>query len=52
MARQRLLGDDLWARHLEPTADEREITRLYTLGSDELAQVVVRRGDANQLGYV
>ena len=51
MARRRLLGDDLWARHLEPPTDEREIARLYTLGREELAQVMTRRGDANRLGY-
>ncbi|NEU14985.1 Tn3 family transposase [Methylobacterium sp. BTF04] len=51
MARRRLLGDDMWARHLEPVPDEREITRHYTLGADDLAQVTARRGDANRLGY-
>jgi TnpA family transposase len=51
MARRRLLGNDLWARHLEPSADEREIARFYTLGPDELAQVMARRSDANRLGY-
>lgn len=49
MARRRLLGNDLWARHLEPSADEREIARFYTLGPDELAQVMARRSDANRL---
>lgn len=51
MARRRLLADDLWARHLEPPSDEREIARLYTLGPDDLAQVMLRRSDANRLGY-
>jgi len=51
MARRRLLGNDLWARHLEPSADEREIARFYTLGPDELAQVMARRSDAHRLGY-
>jgi len=51
MARRRLLGNDLWARHLEPSADEREIARFYTLGPDELAQIMARRSDANRLGY-
>lgn len=51
MARRRLLGDDTWARHLEPPTDEREIARHYTLGPDDLAQVVNKRGDANRLGF-
>lgn len=51
MARRRLLSDELWARHLEPPADEREITRHYTLGAEDLAQIAARRGDANRLGY-
>ena len=50
MARRRLLSDELWARHLEPPADEREIARHYTLGAEDLAQVAARRGDANRLG--
>lgn len=51
MARRRLLSDEVWARHLEPPTDEREIARHYTLGSDELAQVATKRGDANRLGF-
>ena len=51
MARRRLLNDDLWARHLEPPTDEREIARHYTLGAEDLAQIVAKRGDANRLGY-
>ncbi|MBP6797727.1 MAG: Tn3 family transposase [Luteimonas sp.] len=51
MARRRLLSDDLWARHLEPPTDEREIARHYTLGTEDLAQVAAKRGDANRLGY-
>ena len=51
MTRRRLLSDDLWARHLEPPSDEREIARHDTLGADELAQVATKRGDANRLGY-
>ena len=51
MAKRRLLSDDLWARHLEPPTDEREIARHYTLGGEDLAQVVAKRGDANRLGY-
>ena len=51
MARRRLLGDELWARHLMPSADEREIARHYTLTADDLEQVAAKRGDANRLGY-
>jgi hypothetical protein len=51
MARRRLLGDDVWARHLEAPADEREVARYFTLGPDELAEVMNRRSDANRLGY-
>ena len=50
MARRRLLGDELWARHLMPSADEREIARHYTLTADDLEQVAAKRGDANRLG--
>lgn len=51
MARRRLLSDEVWARHLEPPADEREIARHYTLGPDGLAQVATKRSDANRLGF-
>ena len=51
MARRQLLSNDTWARHLEPPADEREIARHYTLGPDDLAHVIDKRGDANRLGY-
>lgn len=51
MARRRLLSDEVWARHLEPPADEREIARHYTLGPDDMAVVAAKRGDANRLGY-
>ena len=51
MARRRLLSDDTWVRHLEPPTDEREIARHYTLGPDDLAHVIDKRGDANRLGY-
>lgn len=51
MARRRLLGDELWARHLMPSADEREIARHYTLSADDLEQVGAKCGDANRLGY-
>ena len=51
MARRLLLSDELWARHLAPPTDEREIARHYTLEADDLAQAVTKRGDANRLGY-
>ena len=51
MARRLLLSNDLWARHLEPPADECEIARHYALGTDELAEVAARRGDANTHCY-
>lgn len=50
MARRRLLGDDVWARLLDPPVDEREIARLYTLTAEDLALVHNRRTDATRLG--
>ena len=51
MAWRRLLGDDLWTRHLEPPTDEREIARHYTLAGDDLDLIVTKRTDANRLGF-
>jgi TnpA family transposase len=51
MARRRLLGDDLWARHLEPPADEREIARHFTLTRDDLLAIASKRTNPNRLGY-
>lgn len=51
MARRRLLNDEMWARHLAPPTEEREIARHYTLEADDLAQAATKRGDANRLGY-
>ena len=51
MVRRRLLGDETWARHLDPPTDEREIARHYTLGSDDRAAIDAKRGDANRLGF-
>lgn len=51
MARRRLLGDDLWARHLEPPADEREIARQFALSRDDLELIATKRTDATRLGY-
>jgi hypothetical protein len=51
MARRRLLGDDLWARHLEPPADEREIARHFTLTRDDLLAVASKRTNPTRLGY-
>ncbi len=50
MARRRLLGDDAWARLLDPPTDELEIARLYTLTAEDLALVLDRRADATRLG--
>lgn len=51
MARRRLLGDDLWARHLEPPADEREIARHFTLTRDDLLAIASKRTNPTRLGY-
>ena len=51
MARRRLLGDDAWARLLDPPTDELEIARLCTLTTDDLALIGNRRTDATRLGY-
>ncbi|MGE5602591.1 MAG: DUF4158 domain-containing protein [Nitrososphaerales archaeon] len=51
MARRRLLGDDLWARHLEPPADERAIARQFALSRDDLELIATKRTDATRLGY-
>src|SRR5512135_696408 len=51
MARRRLLGDDLWARHLEPPADERAIARQFALSRDDLERIATKRTDATRLGY-
>jgi TnpA family transposase len=51
MGRRRLLSDEMWARHLAPPTEEREIARHYTLGADDLEQAVTKRRDANRLGY-
>jgi TnpA family transposase len=51
MAWRRLLGDDLWARYLEPPTDEREIVRHYTLTRDDLDLIATKRTDATRLGF-
>ena len=51
MARRRLLGDDLRARHLEPPADEREIARHFMLTRDDLLAIASKRTNPNRLGY-
>jgi TnpA family transposase len=51
MAWRRLLGDDLWARHLGPPAEEREIARHYTLSRDDLDLIVAKRTRATRLGF-
>jgi hypothetical protein len=51
MARRRLLGDDLWARHLEPPTNEREIARHFTLTRDELLVIASKRTGAARFGF-
>ncbi|AAW59709.1 Tn3 family transposase [Acetobacter fabarum] len=51
MARRRLLTREALARHLDPSVDEREITRHFTLGPDDLDLIVTRRGDTSRLGF-
>jgi TnpA family transposase len=51
MARQRLLGEAIQARLLGLPADEREMVRHATLGSEDFALIAQRRGEANQLGF-
>ena len=51
MAWRRLLSDDLWARHLEPPTDEREIARHFTLTRDDIDLIVTKRTDATRLGF-
>lgn len=51
MARRRMLGDDVWARLIGPPADEREVARLYTPNSEDMALIGERRTDATRLGY-
>lgn len=51
MAGRRLLGGDVWARLLDPPADEREIARLYMLTSEDIALISDRRTDTTRLGY-
>src|SRR4051812_4305229 len=50
MVRRRLLGDDVWARLLDPPSDELEIARRYTLAAEDLALISSRRTDATRLG--
>ena len=45
------MSDEVWARHLSPPADEREVGRHYTLAPDDMTRIVAKRGDANRLGY-
>lgn len=49
--RRRLLSDDLWACHLEPPTDEREIARHFTLTHDDFLAVASKRTDATRLGF-
>lgn len=51
MARRRLLTRDMLAGQYEPSLDEREIARHFTLPRDDLDLIATRRGDATCLGY-
>lgn len=51
MTWRRLLGYDLWARHLKPPTDEREIARHFTLTCDDLDLIATKRTDATRLGF-
>jgi hypothetical protein len=46
-----ICSDDLWARHLDRPADEREIARHFTLSRDDLLAIASKRTDATRLGY-
>lgn len=51
MARRRLFTREMLSGHYDPSLDEREIARHFTLTSDDLDLIVTRRGDATRLGY-
>ena len=42
---------ELLADHYDPSLDEREIARHFTLTRDDLELIASRRGDATRLGY-
>lgn len=51
MARRRLLTREALARHFDPSIDEHEVARHFTLGREDLDLIATRRGDASRLGY-
>ncbi|MCP1249876.1 Tn3 family transposase [Gluconobacter oxydans] len=51
MARRRLLTREALARHYEPSVDDREITRHFTLSQDDFDLIATRRGEASRLGF-
>lgn len=51
MARRHLLTREMLAGHYDPSLDEREIARHFTLTRDDLDLIASRRGDATRLGY-
>ena len=51
MARKHLLTREMLAGHYDPSLDEREIARHFTLTRDDLELIASRRGDATRLGY-
>ena len=51
MAARHILTPAQRTQLLDPPDDEEAIARLYTLGSDDLAEVFRRRRPANRLGF-
>lgn len=51
MARRRLLTREALARHYEPSVDDREITRHFTLSQDDFDLIATRRGETSRLGF-
>ena len=49
MARRHLLTREMLADHYDPSLDEREIARHFTLTRDDLELIASRRGDATRL---
>ena len=51
MARRHLLTREMLAGHYDPSLDEREIARHFTLTRDDLELIASRRGDVTRIGY-
>jgi hypothetical protein len=51
LARRHLLTREMLAGHYDPSLDEREIARHFTLTRDDLELIASRRGDATRLGF-